>query len=69
MVTKKSTTMMDEMFASRFTDYKSRVLHVFLDYLAGEEKRITEREKGEEWSKMCSKVFKSDLPTYCSRII
>jgi hypothetical protein len=46
MVTKKSTTMMDEMFASRFLDYKSRVLRVFLDYLVGEEKRIIEREKG-----------------------
>ncbi|KAG2174425.1 hypothetical protein INT43_004448 [Umbelopsis isabellina] len=54
MVTKKSTTMMDEMFASRFNDYKSRVLHVFLDYLAGEEKRITEREK--ESSKSTSEV-------------
>lgn len=46
MVTKKSTTMMDEMFASRFLDYKSRVLRVFLDFLVGEEKRIIDREKG-----------------------
>ncbi|KAH8548086.1 hypothetical protein BGW37DRAFT_523737 [Umbelopsis sp. PMI_123] len=45
MVTKKSTTMMDEMFASRFLDYKSRVMRVFLDYLIGEEKRIIDCEK------------------------
>ncbi|KAI8576239.1 hypothetical protein K450DRAFT_274906 [Umbelopsis ramanniana AG] len=45
MVTKKSTTMMDEMFASRFLDYKSRVMRVFLDFLIGEEKRIIDRER------------------------
>lgn len=59
--------MMDEMFASRILDYKSRVLRVFLDFLVGEEKRIIEREKGNGMFSTSFEQFQDLLTEFLSQ--